>query len=67
MFELYELIKTKEKHEYKDVDGNLVIIPKGAKAMIIEKYDGWYIVEFLEEANVIPVIYNFNEDEIEKI
>lgn len=67
MFELYDLIQTKEEQRCKDENDNLVIIPKGAKAQIIEKYDGWYMVEFIDHKAIVPLVYEFDENQIELV
>lgn len=67
MFELYDLVRTKDEHSYIDSDGNKIVIPKGTKAVIIEKYNGWYMVEFFENENVVPIVYDFEEDQIERV
>lgn len=67
MFELYELVCTKNECSYKDLDGNTITIPKGSHAYIIEKHDGWYTVEFTDDVKVFPPIADFYEYEIELV
>lgn len=64
MFNLYEVVKTKNDIKYKNI-----IIPKGTHVIIIEKYDDWCIVEFCDgyDNKKYPDIEELKYTELEKI
>lgn len=66
MFELFELIKIKNEHSYKGLDGETIVIPKGTEAYIVEKHNDCYTVEFIDHDKIIPPVGDFLEDEIER-
>lgn len=68
MFELYELIKTKQDFKFEGRDGKTVIIPKGSEAYIVDKNgNNGLIIEFVNKQENWPLAFGCFENEIEKI
>lgn len=63
MFKEYDVVRTLNDTCYFDENGNQINIPKNTKCIILEKCNDFYTVEF----NTYPFVYEFKENELEKI
>lgn len=68
MVELYKLVRTKIEKKLVTEDGIDVVVPAGAEAYVVDKYEsGWCIIEFVDHDAGYPIVENYMEDELEMV
>lgn len=66
MLGFYILLELRKHTAIKDLNGRIVVIPKGTEGYTVDKLGDMYIVELVNKKNYWQITYIFYENEIER-